>query len=363
MKSTLAKLIQTKLKSKGQNIKVTELAGPSITRSLQKSNHDPPVNCGRPECAMCLNENSNFKCYKPKIGYRFVCNMPPCNSSINMKKISTSQLLNQLSTKQPTHPPAIYEGQSHRSSYSRNLGHFSKYKAKSKSSWMWRHNLSHHGGVIKNYKTDFKYTLLNNHKHLISKHCNEGWRQSKMEELQQAGKVLVLNSKLDFTRPFMRHLTMQTGSANTGPGQQQPHMSRPVPSGRQLPAAVRQPNRVIPLKTKPKIRRCSAQPLKRKTTTSDSFQMNQTQTGRQIIQSDTQSKSILISCSKDVVSSTAQPSSPSIQVSCSESVELSTAQPSRPRKRRSSTPVHILDTKKIKFDIITLSPIKEPNDG
>ena len=151
--STLAKKIQAKLKSKGQKIKVTELAGPSITRSLQKSNPNPPINCGRKECAMCLDGNSNFQCYKPKIGYRFVCNMPPCNSSINMNKLSTLQLLKQLSNKQPAHPPAVYEGQSHRSSFSRNLGHFSKYKAKSRTSWMWRHNLSHHGGKIINYKT------------------------------------------------------------------------------------------------------------------------------------------------------------------------------------------------------------------
>ena len=45
--SKLAKLIQTKLKSKGQEIKVTEPAGPSITRSLQVSNPNPAPNCKR----------------------------------------------------------------------------------------------------------------------------------------------------------------------------------------------------------------------------------------------------------------------------------------------------------------------------
>ena len=132
---------------------------------------------------MCLDKDSNFKCYQSKIGYRFVCNQSPCNSSINMSKLSTNQLLKKLSNSQPKHLPAVYEGQSHRSSFSRNLGHLRKYKAKHSSSWMWRHTLSHHGGVINNYKTDYKYQLLNSHKLLISKHCNEGWRQTKFEEL------------------------------------------------------------------------------------------------------------------------------------------------------------------------------------
>ena len=368
--SELAKLIQTKLKSKGQNIKVTESAGPSITRSLQRSNPNPPANCGRQECAMCLNGNSNYKCFKPKIGYRFVCNMPPCNQSIDMDKISTLQLIKQLSTKQPTHPPAVYEGQSHRSSFSRNLGHFRKYKAKNKASWMWRHNLAHHGGKIRNYKTDFKYKLLTNHKFLISKHCSEGWRQSIMEELQQKGKLQVLNSKLDFTRPFMRHLTMQTGSANTGTGQQQPHSSRPVFRPRQMPNRSKQTNKVIPLKTKSKSVKFNPGPFRNQTgpfrrkagpfrtsiqtstnqtdyrsssDSSDNQKFQKTETGRQKTQTDNSSQSILISSSDPVI--------------------LSQAKPRRAEKRRASTPVNESSMKKTKFNnIITLSPIKEPSN-
>ena len=69
-----------------------------------------------------------------------------------------------------------------------------------------------------------------------------------MENLQQQGKVLVLNSKLDFTRPFMTHLTMQKGSGNLRPGQQLPQSSR---SANTL-AHSTQLRRVKPFKMKPK---------------------------------------------------------------------------------------------------------------
>ena len=238
---------------------------------------------------------------------------------------------------------------------------------------MWRHNLSHHGGKIINYKTDFKYKLLNNHKHLISKHCSEGWRQSTMEELQQKGRVNVCNSKLDFTRPFMKHLTMQSGSLNTGTGMQQPHSSRQFHRSRQMPDKHKQPSRIIPLKTKSKTVRISTGPfrnfsgpsgnktgpfrnsVKFKNNKSNSYQTSDSSDNqedqnpdkrRQINHTDN-SQSILISGSNNQENS----------------VKQSSAQPSRAAKRRSSTPVHQINIKKVKFnDLIGLSPIKEPSE-
>ena len=120
---------------------------------------------------------------------------------------------------------------------------------------MWRHTVSHHGGIIGNVKTDYKYQLLKSHKLLISKHCNEGWRQTEMERLQQKGKVIVLNSKLDFTRPFMTHLFMHKGSSNIAPGRQLPHNSRPASKRSKLKPRSNQKGRVQPLKIKPKLQK------------------------------------------------------------------------------------------------------------
>ena len=138
----------------------------------------------------CVNGNYNSKCYKTKIGYRFVCDRPPCNSSINMSKLKlqTNQLIKQLETNKPANPPALYEGHSLRSSCTRNTNHFYKCRARNKTAGCGENS------QIENYVTDYKYVLSDRYKDCLSRQANEGWRQTKPEELQQKNKVIVLNS-------------------------------------------------------------------------------------------------------------------------------------------------------------------------
>ena len=74
---------------------------------------------------------------------------------------------------------------------------------------MWRHAKSRHNGIIDDPRKYFKYVLLGFFRDNLGRHCNEGSRQTRLEDLQQQGKVTVLNSKIDFTRPFMVNLNMQ----------------------------------------------------------------------------------------------------------------------------------------------------------
>ena len=229
---------------------------------------------------------------------------------------------------------------------------------------MWRHTVSHHGGVIGNYKKDYKYKLLKSHKHLISKHCNEGWRQTRFEQLQHQGKVVVLNSKLDFTRPFMTHLTMQKGSGNIGPGLQQlPHSSRPIAQPRNRSNKFR---RVHTLKVKSKTVKFRTGPFRNSTgpskiktgpfrissqskparslpdsqmEISDNTDTEKTEYIRHNIQTDNQSHSILISGYSQDISSLAKPR--------------------KATKRRASTPVSLPHIQKHKLELLPLSPIKE----
>ena len=198
----------------------------SICRSLMRCNPNPPSQCSRPNCMICANQPSNLSCYSNNVGYRFVCDRQPCNMSTNMNKLQTKDLLKQLETSKPKHIPAIYEGQTFRSSYVRAGQHLDKYEARDPKSWMWTHATQFHNSTADNFQTDYKYVRLKKFRDNLTRQTNEGLRQTQLEHLQSKGKVRVMNSKLDFTRPFMTHLQVHSGSTNAIPGQPCPAQPR-----------------------------------------------------------------------------------------------------------------------------------------
>ena len=90
-------------------------------------------------------------------------------------------------------------------------------------SWMWTHTESMHGGIIGPEEgiADYRYKLLRTHRDNLSRQVSEGYRQSKMEELQAQKMLTCCNSKLDFIQPLMTHLTVNRGSRNAKPDRPQ----------------------------------------------------------------------------------------------------------------------------------------------
>ena len=136
-----------------------------------------------------------------------------------MKKLKTDKLVRQLNNWKAGNKPAIYEGQTYRSIFSRSKKHNDNYKAKdSKSSWMQQHAIQCHEGQTENEMTDYKLVPLHHYTDNLGRQTDEGVRQKIMEKFQTEGKIICLNSKLDFIKPFKTHLTVQTGNMNDRPG-------------------------------------------------------------------------------------------------------------------------------------------------
>ena len=87
---------------------------------------------------------------------------------------------------------------------------------------MYQHTAEVHGGVIGRDRGiyDYKYKLLETFKDNLTRQVDEGRRQGVMEDFQRKKRAIVLNSKLDFIKPFKTHVQIQTGNINTAPGRQ-----------------------------------------------------------------------------------------------------------------------------------------------
>ena len=151
-------------------------------------------------------------------------------SNLNIKKLSTDSLLQQLSTNPPlNNPPAVYEGESYRVPYRRGQQHLSKYTGKGKeSSWMWNHTREVHGGLVGDNKglLDYRFVLLDKYIDNLSRQSSEGYRQLQFEKEQKKAKAVCLFSKIDYIRPFKTQLTVNRGSSNSVPGRISTHQTQ-----------------------------------------------------------------------------------------------------------------------------------------
>ena len=133
---------------------------------------------------MCFWEPSNMSFHAQNISYRMVCAREPCSNNLDLNKLSTPQILNQVKNRGAK--PSVYEGQSFRGPYTRGKQHNSLYRGVNKEkSWMWHHSRSIHGGLIGHDKgmSDYKFVTLHTHKDNLSRQTLEGYQQSIMEDL------------------------------------------------------------------------------------------------------------------------------------------------------------------------------------
>ena len=120
----LGKAIQNKLEGIcKERIMLQEKFGPTVVNNLRKPNPSPPPRCHRIDCKPCLHGIKDIKCYTNNIGYRIVFNRSPCSDKLRMSQqhLQTDKLriqLDKLKTDDPK--PALYEGETWWSSYSRS---------------------------------------------------------------------------------------------------------------------------------------------------------------------------------------------------------------------------------------------------
>ena len=115
--------------------------------------------------------------------------------------------MSQLKEDQIGIPPALYEGQTFRSVYTRSKQHVQAYLDKKADSWMVQHAEAQHQGIVGG-KGDFKLAITDKCRDNLTRQCGEGVGQATLEGYQQLGKVKLLNSKLDFNRLFLTSITV-----------------------------------------------------------------------------------------------------------------------------------------------------------
>ena len=123
----LGKQLKSKLETvSNKKIMIQELCSQTVVGKMSKSNPCPPPKCHRQDCIPCLHGLTDSRCYTNNIGYVIVCQRSPCCDSINLdnKKLQTEELRLQLDKLNIDDArPAIYSGESWRSSYSRSKTH------------------------------------------------------------------------------------------------------------------------------------------------------------------------------------------------------------------------------------------------
>ena len=125
--------------------------GRTMASQLVKSNPFPRANCGRIRCGMCAAGGRNGKCWKSNIVYKIQCNRLPCVGGHNEEPVPT------------------YIGESSRTTYTRGLEHQDAYLKKKETSFMWRHCLEKHGGVMGSPQTDYTYGVIESYRHSLDR--------------------------------------------------------------------------------------------------------------------------------------------------------------------------------------------------
>ena len=158
---------------------------------------------------VCGWGESDGKCWGENITYQLACTRAPCSNH-----------LTDCPTDRPApgdDPISLYAGESSRTGYTRGISHIKKYNAKSESeregSALWRHTRDFHGGVKGPDKgvKDFRMWVRNKWGTPMDRLISEGHDIGELEDSQQEGTVLMLNSKSDFIQSKKVSLEFRQG--------------------------------------------------------------------------------------------------------------------------------------------------------
>lgn len=114
---------------KGFKTLILEDGGVSVRQDTIRSNISPDMPCNRVGCITCLTTPG--RCWRTNSCYQMDCQRIPC-SHTDTNSVS-------------------YTGETSHNTYSRGLQHLTLYRGNPKEkekSWMWRHTVEAHGGVM-----------------------------------------------------------------------------------------------------------------------------------------------------------------------------------------------------------------------
>ena len=149
--SKLRKLYEEEISKTNIKMKVVERAGPNLKKRLQRSNPFGSQGCGKSDCLVCGNNNTNERkkgmCRRENITYEIECSK--CNE--------------------------IYIGESARNAYARGKEHLSELIKKNPSSVLYRHLTEKHNTPDErdNHTPKFHMRVTNVHKDALSRQLTE----------------------------------------------------------------------------------------------------------------------------------------------------------------------------------------------
>ena len=171
-------MVRSRIEGAGiKNILVTSDGGQVVSSSVVKSNPFPRMDCERFNCMVCWEGPSGGKCAKSGACYTIKCNRPPCRVISEGEGDRACDL--QV-------PMAQYAGKTARTPYTRGSRHLELYTGsvnERSKSFMWRHCVGTHGGVLGDHggRGDFKMDIISHHRDPLTRVLKEAIEIQNLE--------------------------------------------------------------------------------------------------------------------------------------------------------------------------------------
>ena len=164
--------------------------------------------CSRPKCMICRYPGSSGGCKKEGITYQMSCTRSPC------AKLNPNKPLDIPSPKNEELPAALYRGETSRTGFIRSSRHQYDYSKKDQKSVLWKHAVLCHEGVLGPDKgtQDFQMTKLRQWTKPLQRLTDEALLIKELEDMEEVGEAVCLNSKEDFMQSHKVTLTFGSGN-------------------------------------------------------------------------------------------------------------------------------------------------------
>ena len=195
--SGLMKEVEKALKAtdapRGYKMMVAEDGGRTLASDLTRSNPFPQANCGRAKCGMCATGDGKGQCWRSNVVYSIRCSRCPDKDGHGVAM-----------------PVFEYIGETSRTIYTRGLEHQALYLAGKDQSFMWRHTMEVHGGVITSAVEDYTYKVLSSHRESLNRVLEEA---VNIQASTNNPRTVSLNSRMEYFAPQYVRPTFHKGPA------------------------------------------------------------------------------------------------------------------------------------------------------
>ena len=152
--------------------------------------------------------DSKGNCRTECVTYQIHCNRYPCT------KLDVGKPTDMPAPSDGMLPPAVYRGETYRTCYQRGQSHLSCYKARDKSSPLWKHAETSHNSNIgpDDGIKDYQMVKMETWPQPLHRLTAEGHDILELENLEAIGQATCLNSKEDWMQNHKVSLSFGMGS-------------------------------------------------------------------------------------------------------------------------------------------------------